>query len=244
MYQINADEGLREKMAMLGYARRYMQDGGSYNTGATVSAHDAMAHVSFSVLGGLKAFADGDKNCGELLICAAHGSTAGGLVLINVLKATDVALSEEPISPADVVEKVRNIFALNISEAASVFGVSRPTIYQWTRLGELGQIRSRHDRERLKTLFRISKSWAERGPLHGRWLNEAIHDEKSVFDLLCDRRLDEKALLLAHDTLLTRQHNRREVEHNKAVATVDALRNVFADLAAKQDARRKTKASA
>lgn len=240
MYQINAEEGLREQMARLGSTRPYMHGGGSYNTGAMVSTLDAIAHVSLRVLSG---WAPGSVIHDGVLVGAIQDGTAGGFVLVRGLHATDVALLEEPVSPAEIVETVRNTFALNISETALVFHVSRPTIYQWTRLDEIGQVRSRIDRDRMKALFRISKTWAERGPLHGCWQQEVLPDGQSVLDLLSAKSVDEKTLLLAHDTLLARQGNRRQAEHNRAKASVEALKGAFTGLAAMQEARRKKKGS-
>lgn len=242
MYQMNAKEGLREKMAILGSRRPYTHDDSGYNTGVTVSALDATAHVmSLQVLGQWSSHMAVE---GEIQSEVHQTGTAGGLILVTMLRKTDVALQDELVSPAEIVEAVRSTFALNISEAALVFNVSRPTIYQWTRLDEISQVRSRLDRDRMKMLYRISKSWAERGPLHGDWLAEALPGGQTVLDLLCAKQLDEAALMLAHDTLLAKQGGRRGAEHKKALASVEALKGAFAGLAAMQEARRKTKGSA
>ncbi|MFN2312703.1 MAG: helix-turn-helix domain-containing protein, partial [Spirochaetia bacterium] len=97
-----------------------------------------------------------------------------------------------------VLDWVRAVFGLNISETAEVFGITRQTAYQWLKLTDMEQVRSRENRDRIKLLYGAAQSWQSHPPLKGRWLHALLPAGNTVLDLLKDPQLDLDALHAAY----------------------------------------------
>lgn len=238
MFQINARDGLRDKMSRLNAARPIGVTSGSYNTGGTVTAADALIYVKIQ-LAHLLAREPSEWNAVEATWVNCQPTTAAGLGLVRAMQrwTTEQPGQEEAVTPATIVNTVRNVFALSVSDAAAVFRVSRPTIYQWMKLDDMEQVRAHEDRERMKALFRVSKHWAQRGRLVGRWQQEVLPSGISVLDLLTAKDLNVNALLTAHSVLSARSAALRKAEHKRAQDAAGALKEAFAKMGEAQEAR-------
>lgn len=64
-------------------------------------------------------------------------------------------------SPASVLDVVRTIFGMNISDTAEVFGITRQTAYQWIKFTDMEQVRSNENRVRIKQALRRSAIMAK-----------------------------------------------------------------------------------
>ena len=83
-----------------------------------------------------------------------HSATTGVCIVItknqiDIPEATaamefnfEAALPPVVLSPASVLDGVRTVFGLNISETAEVFGITRQTTYQWMTLNGMGSGRA------------------------------------------------------------------------------------------------------
>ena len=111
------------------------------------------------------------------------------------------AATSAALSPASVLERVRAVFGLNISESAEVFGITRQTAYQWMKLSEMNQVRSHENRDRIKELFAAVQSWQTHPPLKGRWLHSILPSGNTVLDLLKASPIDLDALQAAYQVL-------------------------------------------
>lgn len=134
------------------------------------------------------------------------------------------------VSPAVVLEAVRNAFAMNISEVAEVFGITRQTAYQWMKLTDMEQVRARENRERLKQLYAASQAWRELSPLKGRWLHAILPSGQTLLDLLKAPQIDLNSLRSAHAALASSSNERRVQEGERATQAVASFVGAFAGL--------------
>lgn len=152
----------------------------------------------------------------------------------------EAALPPVVISPASVLDGVRTVFGLNISEAAEVFGITRQTAYQWMKLTDMEQVRAHENRNRLKQLYGAAQSWQNLPPLKGRWLYALLPAGNTVLDLLKAPQIDLEALRAAYQVLAASTPARRREEGERATRAVTALAGAFAGLGAGRKARKGT----
>lgn len=142
------------------------------------------------------------------------------------------------LSPASVLDGVRTVFGLNISETAEVFGITRQTAYQWMKLTDMEQVRAHENRDRLKQLYGAAQSWQNLPPLKGRWLYALLPAGNTLLDLLKAHQIDLDALQAAYQALAASTADRRREEGERATQAVTALAGAFAGLGAGRKARR------
>jgi hypothetical protein len=150
----------------------------------------------------------------------------------------EAALPPVAFSPASVLDEVRTVFGLNISEAAEVFGITRQTAYQWMKLTDMEQVRAHENRDRLKQLYGAAQSWQDLPPLKGRWLYALLPTGNTVLDLLKALQIDLDALRAAYQALAASTTERRREEGERATQAATALAGAFAGLGAGRKARR------
>lgn len=139
-------------------------------------------------------------------------------------------LPEAAVSPASALDAVRDVFGLNVSETAAVLEVTRQTVYQWTKLDDMQQIRAHNDRNRIKMLYRAAKRWQNLPRLKGRWLYALLPAGNTVLDLLRAPVVDEKALLEAHAALTVSTAKLRQEEGERTGKAIEALAGAFGGL--------------
>lgn len=240
MLNINEQEAFREEFARSSFLRRFDDFRDGYNTGVSIVASNASEYISYCLI---KGAADG--------VCSAQPShdlgstfiaTGSAMFLVYELKAEPETCATLFATPAEMLETIRSAFMLKVSTAAVVLRVTRPTIYQWSTLDDVAQIRAREDRERLQTVFRLACAWNDAGSLTGRWLERTLPEGRTVLDLLSDERINETAMMAAHSTLKVAARQLRKAEHDRALGASKALGSAFEKLAANEQSRRKEKA--
>jgi hypothetical protein len=142
------------------------------------------------------------------------------------------------VSPATVLDSVRDVFGLNISETAEVFGITRQTAYQWLKLTTMEQVRARENRERLKQLYGATQTWKGLPLLKGRWLHALLPSGHTVLDLLKAPQVDLNALRSAHEALASCANERRIQEGERTTQAVSAIAAAFAGLGAGRQVRK------
>jgi hypothetical protein len=150
----------------------------------------------------------------------------------------EAAMPSVALSPASILDGVRTVFGLNISETAEVFGITRQTAYQWMKLTDMEQVRAHENRDRLKQLYGAAQSWQNLPPLKGRWLYALLPAGNTVLDLLKAPQVDLDALQSAYQALATSTTERRRKEGERATRAVTALAGAFAGLGAGRKARK------
>lgn len=150
----------------------------------------------------------------------------------------EAALPPVALSPASVLDRVRTVFGLNISETAEVFGITRQTAYQWMKLTDMGQVRAHENRDRLKQLYGAAQSWQNLPPLKGRWLYALLPAGNTLLDLLKAHQIDLDALQAAYQALAASTADRRRKEGERATQAATALAGAFAGLGAGRKARK------
>ena len=151
----------------------------------------------------------------------------------------EAALPPVALSPAFVLESVRAVFGLNISETAEVFGITRQTAYQWMRLSDMEQVRSHENRDRIKQLYSAAKLWQNQPPLKGRWLHALLAAGNTVLDLLKASPVDLDSLQAAHQALSSSAKDRRREEGERTTQAVTALVGAFEGLGAGRKSRKR-----
>ncbi len=150
----------------------------------------------------------------------------------------DAAPPSIALSPASVLDRVRTVFGLNISETAEVFGITRQTAYQWMKLTDMEQVRSYENRDRIKQLYIAARSWQSHPLLKGRWLHALLPSGKTLLDVLKDSPVDLNALQAAYQALVVSTADRAREEGERATQAGTALAGAFADLGAGRKARK------
>lgn len=150
----------------------------------------------------------------------------------------EAALPTVALSLASVLDGVRAVFGLNISETAEIFGITRQTAYQWMKLTDMEQVRSHENRDRIKQLYRAAQSWQNHPPLKGRWLHALLPAGSTVLDLLKDPQLDLDALQAAYQALAASTVDRRREEGVRATQAATALAGAFAGLGSGRKSRK------
>jgi hypothetical protein len=150
----------------------------------------------------------------------------------------EAALPPVALSPASVLDGVRHVFGLNISEAAEVFGITRQTAYQWMNLTSMEQVRAHENRDRLKQLYGAAQSWQGHPPLTGRWLYALLPAGNTVLDILKASQIDLNVLKTAYQALAASTAVRRHQEGERATQAATALAGAFAGLGAGRKARK------
>ena len=171
------------------------------------------------------------------MIFVVRKDTSGGLNYSQTAGSADLAPAVI-VSPASVVDRARSVFGLNISETAEVFRVSRPTIYQWMKLQDSAQVRSRADRERIKAIYQAAQLWKARAPLKGRWPQTILPSGTTVLDILKAPKIDPDALMDAHTALEIGTEARRKEDGARARQAISALARAFSQLASEKKARK------
>jgi hypothetical protein len=142
------------------------------------------------------------------------------------------------LSPASILDRVRAVFGLNISEAAEVFRITRQTAYQWMKLTDMEQVRAHENRDRLKQLFGAAQLWQNLPLLKGRWLYALLPAGNTMLDLLKAPQIDLDALHAAYQALAASTADRRREEGERATKATAALAGAFAGLGAGRKARK------
>ncbi len=247
MYGIDKNEGLRQQMARLGAFRGNRVRNDYYNTGCAIYATDACSYLSAQAL----AWGVTPQVKAEQMARGAYAeplSTGASRIFISMFCSRGFVQQREcdediTGTPAAIVKAVREAFALNVSDLAEVFRVTRPTVYQWMKLDDFEQVRSRHDRERLKQFFRLVRLWTERGSLIGRWKQVVLPSGKSILDLLATEELDTVAIMKAHAYLADQRDKLRKTEHERGLVMAKGLVDAFAGMARNHESLKKRKES-
>lgn len=129
----------------------------------------------------------------------------------------------------DQVEYILRTFSLNVTQAARVLGVTRPTVYSWRKTAGYGKVEDTNQ-DRLLLVFKLAQSWLERGlgPLGEKALIPFRDDGMCLVDYLSADVLDESAIsrILERFDLIAAQ----VVQRGSAVLDSDKWREAFREL--------------
>lgn len=187
--------------------------------------HDLQGYWPLSVFAAQREFGCRTATTGQVLVVVRYEVDGQKDPVFLHIDAPKVAAS-----PAVVLEAVRDAFAMNISEAAEVFGITRQTAYQWLKLTDMEQVRARDNRERLKQLYAAALTWKELSPLTGRWLRALLPSGQTLLDVLKAPKIDVNTLRSAHAALASSSHKRRIEEGERATQAVASFATAFANL--------------
>lgn len=198
----------------------------AYNTGSTLTVQDVSAF----------AYAYRLKIPGASLTSTG----ADAVLLTPIYRALTAQVTDQvPLSPADIVVLVRRVFGLNVSDAAKVFGVQRPAIYQWLDLQDMTTVRQ-VNQERMKQLYRLAIQSEKLGPLHIGALRAVLPGSGStLLDLLSENHIDPVRLMETHQMLKAMDATFRAQEHKKTMAVIQGLKGAFSAMANNEPARKK-----
>jgi hypothetical protein len=167
-----------------------------------------------------------------------------GVLMVRIMDKPSLTVAQlipAAISPASVLDMVRNAFGLNVSDTAEVFQITRQTAYQWMKLSAMEQVRSHADRERIKVLYRAAQFWNEQPMLKGRWLRAILPTGVTVLDILKANTIDLDTLKAAYATLSGSSIQRRQEEGERAAKAATSLANAFAGLGSGRQERKATR---
>ncbi len=237
MLKMNTEQAHREALAQQAVLQSFAAKKTFYNTGSVLVASDANEYIGYYLARQPQWLQDFS---GPTQVESLSSTGAVGCLIYEVRAGSTASThSTHVVTPAKMVEVVRTAFMLTVRDAATVFHVSRPTIYQWESLSDIEQIRAYKDRERLKQLYRVAKLWDAQSQLSGRWLNETLPSGKSVLDLLMEERIDDIALKSAHSHLYAALPRLRRMEHDRSMAAARAMKGAFEKLAVNEMVRAK-----
>lgn len=107
-----------------------------------------------------------------------------------------VSKRDELLPPISVaVNQLVSALSLTVSQAARIFGITRPTVYAWRRAEGHVKIEDTNQK-RLVQIFGLFREWDRKslGPLGERAHVPFLSDHRSIVDLLSGDLLDEATL--------------------------------------------------
>lgn len=218
MFGVNKAEGIQEFIARSGLSQR--------------SNPYATSNTGLIPLNGVQQQA--------LLFVGKSGSTSGTNVVVLIGKPAQSIPSERQfqVTPASIVDLARSVFALSVSDSAAVFGVSRPTIYEWSNVQNLDDVRAYKAKSRLLEIYKAATLWNSFSPLKGRWLNQPLESGKTILDLLKAASINIQELTNAYAELSRLQPALIKDEHERVKSGMSGLRSAFTSLSAAQKSKR------
>lgn len=130
------------------------------------------------------------------------------------------------VSPAEMLSLVRTAWGLNVTQAASVFRVERPTIYLWAGLQDHSRVRPQN-RNRMMQLYRLAREWSQMGRLPNAALEAVFDGYPTLLEMLSAEQLDSQAILGSHARLSS---NRPQIDvrsNEQAVTYGKVLSSAF-----------------
>ncbi len=179
----------------------------------------------------------GTATTGACLLIIQNRSNLPEVVAVRKFDL-EAVLPAVVLSPASILDRVRTVFGLNISETAAVFGITRQTAYQWMSFTDMAQVRSRENRDRLKQLFDAAQFWQDQPQLKGSWLHAILPAGNTVLDLLKEHQVNLNALKVAYQALSASMAGRRREEGMRATQAATALVGAFTGLGAGRKVRK------
>lgn len=217
--QKNANLAMREQQRMHSVGSAFKP----YNTGA-VATQDVMTYTVASRLH---------------IPGASITSTGIGTYVVTQYGRVTPDQAQDALRPSDIVTMVRKVFGLNVSDAAQVFGVGRPTIYLWADSHDMGSVRPKKQ-ARMKQLLIAATLCKQLAPLPVAALRAVLPvSGKTLLDMLSEEMINLDQLGQAYQHLETTRATFRKQEHHKAVEAIKGLKGAFQTLGAQQAARKK-----
>ncbi|WP_163370365.1 hypothetical protein [Endozoicomonas acroporae] len=150
-----------------------------------------------------------------MLLSLVSGSLASGSNTQVCLssQSTKVESEDEPTNLELAIENIASIFALNQSEAARAFSVTRMTVRNWLKENRLPR---KQTLDRIFDLSVIAQDWVHAGlKVDCVSLHKKIVDGKSLYELLCHEALDKKLIMFA-GTRLKMQAPRKKIDRRSS----------------------------
>lgn len=116
--------------------------------------------------------------------------------------APSLFTAQTPLTPAAMLNDIREAFGLNMTQLAQVMQSERITVYAWLRDDDIEKMRE-GKRQRLQQLHHIARMWHSYEPLAGRYLLEKLPGigGQSVLELLCADVLDPPVFAAVYEQL-------------------------------------------
>lgn len=114
----------------------------------------------------------------------------------RVVRVAKTSKADELLPPISVaVNQLVSALSLTVSQAARIFGITRPTVYAWRRAEGHVKIEDTNQK-RLVQIFGLFREWDRKslGPLGERAHVPFLSDHRSIVDLLSGDLLDEATL--------------------------------------------------
>lgn len=104
-------------------------------------------------------------------------------------------------TPAEMVEKLREAFGLNVTQLAQALHIERITVYAWLRTDRMEKLNP-SNRNRLWRLYQLAKQWGNYAPLAGKYLVEPVPGRNTtLLQMLCAPQLDPGEFAQAYELL-------------------------------------------
>lgn len=203
----------------------------TYNTGTTIVATDVTSYAATSRLN-IPGVSNTSTGIGFLVVEKLGRVTPEqGIYRVAELN---------PLRPLDIVTFVRDVFGLNVSDAAQVFGVGRPTIYLWANALDMGAVRTAKQ-DRMKQVYRVAKLCEKVAPLPVGALKAALPESgETLLDLLSEEPINLNKVGQAMQRLKSMAPAFRQLEHEKSVKVVKELKGAFKAMGTNQASRKKS----
>lgn len=104
-------------------------------------------------------------------------------------------------SPAEMVEELREVFGLNVTQLAQVLNIERITVYAWLRTDRMEKLNPTN-RNRLWRLYQLAKQWKSYASLGGKYLVEPVPGRNTtLLQMLCAPQVDPGDFAQAYELL-------------------------------------------
>jgi len=169
-----------------------------------------------------------------MLVGAGTGAFLDDLRLLQQYRNNDsfIGLSRLPIievapsrSPADDIERIRDVFSPGISTLSDVFGVSRQAVYNWLK----GDRPKPEHAAKLRDLAQAADSLANAGiALNGPLLKRKVFEGKNIYEIVRDGGSARDAAQLLVQ-IVQREQQQRESLNSRFADRKGSSRSVESD---------------
>jgi hypothetical protein len=129
-------------------------------------------------------------------------------------------------TPAKMVEELREVFGLNVTQLSQVLQIERITVYAWLRTDRMEKLNP-SNRNRLWRLYQLAQQWRSYAPLAGKYLVEVIPGRHTtLLQMLSSQYLDLGEFTHAYELLARATSPAARLEAHRAQQQVTLKKGI------------------
>lgn len=141
-----------------------------------------------------------------------------------------------PLAPSGMIEQIRNVFHLNVTQTAKVLRVERPTIYLWSSMTTSNGIKKENS-ERLQKIYLASIECKKyEMPIDALKWQQA--DGSTLLDILSGEKVSTREIVNTWHVLRNAKTQMQEMRKERGKAFATAVASAIASLGDKEELKK------